>query len=77
MIVNIVVLHLTDLISTAEKLNLTQFIDAVTSIGLEGMLQRGNFTAFVPLNEAFESIIPKEVVSIMVPKEIRECYLPL
>ena len=47
-----------DLVSTAERLNLTEFVEAVESVGLETTLRQENFTLFVPNNAAFEAILP-------------------
>jgi uncharacterized surface protein with fasciclin (FAS1) repeats len=48
--------RLEDIVNTAKALNLTDFLRAANSIGLQGKLQGNsgaNFTVFAPTNKAF------------------------
>ena len=46
-------LRLTDLLTTARQLGLNDFLAAVSSVGLDEELARGNFTVFAPQDGAF------------------------
>ncbi|XP_064605989.1 LOW QUALITY PROTEIN: periostin-like [Liolophura sinensis] len=48
-------LDLKNLVTTAENLDLVEFLRAVDSVGMRPELKHGNFTIFAPVNQAFLS----------------------
>ena len=55
---NITALELKSLLETAQDAGLSESVRAINSIGLHRTISRGNYTLFLPSDEAFKELVP-------------------
>jgi uncharacterized surface protein with fasciclin (FAS1) repeats len=56
---------MTDLLDTARHLDISEFLTALESVGLNDSLTASNLTVFAPGNVAFEKYVPNDVVCVI------------